>query len=282
MDYIEVCMEITPFKEEYAELVIAMTDEVGFESFSVEAPYLKGYIPQKDFSAHRLKCVLSYFDNGGDFGLSYTYSLIPSQNWNRIWEANFDPIVIGNLCTVKAGFHKGLPLTKYNIRIDPKMAFGTGHHQTTSLMIRTMLQMKFRGKQVLDMGTGTGILAILAAKMGAGRPVHAIDIDRTAADSATENSRRNRLAGAIKVVCGDASLIQTGKYDVILANINRNILLEDLSTYSRGMRPDGCLLCSGFYTEDIPLLEKEASRCGLRKVSQEFEDNWAVVRFAKE
>ena len=282
MDYIEVRMEITPFKEEYAELVIAMTDEMGFESFSVEAPYLKGYIPQKDFSAHRLKCILSYFGNGGDFDFSYTYSLIPSQNWNKVWESNFDPIIIGNLCTVKAGFHKGLPLTKYNIRIDPKMAFGTGHHQTTSLMIRTMLQMKIRGKQVLDMGTGTGILAILAAKMGAKRPVHAIDIDRTAADSAAENSRRNRLSGAVRVECGDASLIQAGKYDVILANINRNILLEDLSTYSRGMRPDGCLLCSGFYTEDIPLLEREASRCGFRKVSHESQDNWAVVRFAKE
>ena len=192
-------------------------------------------------------------------------------------------MVIDGRCTIKASFHKGLPRTRYTITIDPKMAFGTGHHQTTSLIIRSMMQSEkdIRDKQVLDMGCGTGILSILAAKMKAAVPVHAIDIDPTAVRSARENARRNRVADRIKALCGDASLIQAGKYDLIIANINRNIILEDMVTYSRGLRPGGLLITSGFYEEDCAMTEAEASRHGLERVSSDTMDRWATVTFKK-
>ena len=286
MNYIEVAIEITPYTEEYAEIVMAMLDDIPFESFSTEEPLLKGYIGQDNFNQQNLKTVLSFFDNGAsEFSVSYTTSFIQEENWNKTWESDFEPIFIDGLVTVKAPFHRNLPLTKYNIRIEPKMAFGTGHHQTTTMMVKAMLDLNgegeasgimcgasgalggkwrsLRNKQVLDMGTGTGVLAILAAKMNAKRAVHAIDVDIVAVNSAKENAWKNRLAEAVHTLYGDGSLIQANKYDLILANINRNILLQDMDTYYRGMRSGGVLVLSGFYTEDIPVLEQ----CAIEKVS---------------
>ena len=264
MEYIEVSIEITPFSDEHAEIVTAEISELGFESYLTEEPYLKAYIPREQFHEPHLKTVLSLIPQDG-FTVRYSLSLIPEQNWNALWESSFEPVVIDGRCTIKASFHKGLPRTKYTIVIDPKMAFGTGHHQTTTLIIKTMLahEKDIRGLQVLDMGCGTGILSILAAKMKAAVPVHAIDIDPVAVRSARENARRNRVPDRIHTLCGDASLIQAGKYDLILANINRNIILEDLSTYARGMKPGALLITSGFYEEDSAMIEAEAVRQGL-------------------
>ena len=163
------------------------------------------------------------------------------------------------------------------------MAFGTGHHQTTTLIIKTMLahEKDIRDLQVLDMGCGTGILSILAAKMKAAVPVHAIDIDPVAVRSARENARRNRVPDRIHTLCGDASLIQAGKYDLIIANINRNIILEDLSTYARGMKPGALLITSGFYEEDCAMIEAEAARQGLELTGSDGLDRWATVTFRK-
>lgn len=321
MDYIEVSIEITPFSEEYAEIVMAVIEELGFESFNVEKPGLKGYIKQHDYSAQQLKCLLSFFDHSNEFTVSWSANLVKEENWNKVWESNFQPIVVDKICTIKADFHKGLPLTRYNIRIVPKMAFGTGHHQTTVMMVKWLLKIgaqkaaetgakvsNLRGMQVLDMGTGTGVLAILAAKMEAVRPVHAIDVDITAVHSAKENVWKNRLAKAISVLYGDASLIQASKYDLILANINRNILLEDMSTYARGLKSadealfrkglygrsgeeglkkasrgtgGGLLVISGFYKEDVSLLKAQAHKLGLAYVSQMSLDNWCSLCFIK-
>ncbi|MBR2437529.1 MAG: 50S ribosomal protein L11 methyltransferase, partial [Bacteroidales bacterium] len=223
---------------------------------------------------------------------------------NKTWESDFEPIFIDGLVTVKAPFHRNLPLTKYNIRIEPKMAFGTGHHQTTTMMVKAMLDLNgegeasgilcgasgalggkwrsLRNKQVLDMGTGTGVLAILAAKMKAKRAVHAIDVDIVAVNSAKENAWKNRLAEAVHTLYGDGSLIQANKYDLILANINRNILLQDMDTYYRGMRSGGVLVLSGFYTEDIPVLEQCAIEKGFRMVFSRDIDNWASMILYKE
>lgn len=282
MEYIEVSLEIDPFRDEYAEMVTAEISDLGFESYLTEEPYLKAYIPKEQFSEPRLKTVLSLIPET-DFKVRHTLNLIPEQNWNALWESSFEPVVIDGRCTIKASFHKGLPRTRYTITIDPKMAFGTGHHQTTSLIIRSMMQSEkdIRDKQVLDMGCGTGILSILAAKMKAAIPVHAIDIDPVAVRSARENARRNRVGDRITTLCGDASLIQAGKYDLIIANINRNIILEDMVTYSRGLRPGGLLITSGFYEEDCAMTEAEASRHGLERVSSDTMDRWATVTFKK-
>ena len=282
MEYIEVSLEIDPFRDEYAEMVTAEISDLGFESYLTEEPYLKAYIPKEQFSEPRLKTVLSLIPET-DFKVRHTLNLIPEQNWNALWESSFEPVVIDGRCTIKASFHKGLPRTRYTITIDPKMAFGTGHHQTTSLIIRSMMQSEkdIRDKQVLDMGCGTGILSILAAKMKAAVPVHAIDIDPVAVRSARENARRNRVGDRITTLCGDASLIQAGKYDLIIANINRNIILEDMVTYSRGLRPGGLLITSGFYEEDCAMTEAEASRHGLERISSDTMDRWATVTFKK-
>ncbi len=299
MNYIEVAIEITPYTEENAEIVIAMLDDIPFESFSTEEPLLKGYIGQDNFNQQNLKTVLSYFAGGASgFEVSYTTAFIQEENWNQTWESDFEPIFIDGLVTVKAPFHKNLPLTKYNIRIEPKMAFGTGHHQTTTMMVKGLLDLNgegeksgelcgaggllggwrsLRGKQVLDMGTGTGVLAILAAKMRAKRAVHAIDVDIVAVNSAKENAWKNRLAEAIHTLYGDGSLIQANKYDLILANINRNILMQDMDTYYRGMRKGGVLVLSGFYTEDIPVLETCAAENGFKLVATRDIDNWASM-----
>jgi ribosomal protein L11 methyltransferase len=304
MNYIEVAMEITPYTEENAEIVMAMLDDIPFESFSTEEPLLKGYIGQDNFNQQNLKTVLSYFNGGASgFEVSYTTSFIQEENWNQTWESDFEPIFIDGLVTVKAPFHKNLPLTKYNIRIEPKMAFGTGHHQTTTMMVKALLDLNgegeksaelcgaegllggwrsVRGKQVLDMGTGTGVLAILAAKMRAKRAVHAIDVDIVAVNSAKENAWKNRLAEAVHTLYGDGSLIQANKYDLILANINRNILMQDMDTYYRGMRKGGVLVLSGFYTEDIPVLENCAVEKGFKMVATRDIDNWASIILIKD
>lgn len=323
MDYIEVTFSIEPFSIENAEIVEAIVVDCGFESFVTEDEALKGYIPIDDYSAEiprRLKILLGDFcdraqspryssgatENAAEaasgFTVSFQTNYIKEQNWNLPWEEQFSPIVVDGLCTVKADFHKDLKRTKYNITIKPNMAFGTGHHQTTTLMMRTLLKLAgvessgtaeskgsvgsqgcnaLKGKQVLDMGTGTGILAILAAKLGALRPVHAIDVDVTAVNSAKENLWKNRLHKAVIVLYGDASLIQAGKYDIILANINRNILMEDLSTYQRGLRPGGLVVMSGFFGEDIPMLVERGAELGLTKVYSELLENWGLLVLAK-
>ncbi|MDP3452298.1 MAG: 50S ribosomal protein L11 methyltransferase [Bacteroidales bacterium] len=281
MDYIEVSVEILPFSEESAELVIAVTDDLPFESYSIEPPYLKAYIPYNKYSPQDLKTILSAFNNSDSFKISVTASLIESCNWNALWESNFTPVTIGERCTVRASFHKGLPKSEYTLVIDPKMAFGTGHHQTTHLMIQAMLDINFKDKRVLDMGCGTGVLAILAAKMGAALPVHAIDTDPVAVESARENSEKNSSAADVVALCGDASLIQASRYEVILANINRNIILSDIGTYSRGLSPLGKLLLSGFYTEDIPLIEREALKFNLKIASQLSREGWCALLLEK-
>ena len=332
MDYIEVTFNIEPFSIENAEIVEAIVVDCGFESFVTEDEALKGYIPIDDYSAEiprRLKILLGDFcdraqspryspgaakdaaestagsmtsEAASGFTVSFQTNYIKEQNWNLPWEEQFSPIVVDGLCTVKADFHKDLKRTKYNITIKPNMAFGTGHHQTTTLMMRTLLKLAgvessgtaeskgsvgsqgcnaLKGKQVLDMGTGTGILAILAAKLGALRPVHAIDVDVTAVNSAKENLWKNRLHKAVIVLYGDASLIQAGKYDIILANINRNILMEDLSTYQRGLRPGGLVVMSGFFGEDIPMLVERGAELGLTKVYSELLENWGLLILGK-
>lgn len=283
MDYIAVHVRIEPFSEDRAEIVEAEIADLGFDSFTVEDPFLNAYIPKEQFSEPMLKTMLSAFD-GADFRLSHTVELIREQNWNAVWESDFDPVVVGGEVTIKAVYHKDLPKTRYNIVIDPQMSFGSGHHQTTSMMVEQLLEDRkiLKGKAVLDMGTGTGILAIVAAKLGASVPVHAVDIDPRCVRSAQANARRNRIPHKIITVLGDASVLIRGQYDWILANINRNILLADMASYVRALKPQGGrILLSGFYNEDIPMLLEKAASQGLREVSRRSRDDWALLVLEK-
>ena len=280
-EYIEVSIKITPFSEENAEIVTAEISELPFESFSNEDPFLKCYIQKELYDAHALKVYLAGVEGYG-FDIEHTATLIPATNWNALWESQFNPIVVDNQCTIKASFHEGLKRTRFNITIDPKMAFGTGHHQTTYMMCRALLQNEdaVRGKVVMDMGCGTAILAILAAKMKASR-VYGIDIDAVAAISAYDNARLNRVGTKMETYCGDASLLQRNSYDVLLANINRNILLQDIPTYSLCIRKGGLLFVSGFYVEDMPMIVGTAMHAGLEYVSHDSIDNWCCIKFKK-
>ena len=280
-EYIEVSIKITPFSEENAEIVTAEISELPFESFSNEDPYLKCYIQKDLYDASILKVVLSGIEGYG-FDIEHSANLIPATNWNALWESQFNPIVVDDKCTIKASFHEGLKRTRFNITIDPKMAFGTGHHQTTYMMCRALLQNEdaVRDHVVMDMGCGTAILAILAAKMKASK-VYGIDIDAVAAISAYDNARLNRVGTKIETYCGDASLLQRNSYDVLLANINRNILLQDIPTYSHCIRKGGLLFVSGFYVDDMPMIIGTASYAGLEYVSHDSIDNWCCIKFRK-
>ena len=280
-EYIEVSVKITPYNDENAEIVTAEVSELPFESFSGGDPFLKCYIQKELYDAQALKVVLSGLEGMG-FDIEWSSTLMPVVNWNAEWESQFSPIIVDGKCTIKASFHKDLKRTRYNIIIDPKMAFGTGHHQTTYMMCRALLENEeaVRGKVVMDMGCGTAVLAILAAKMKAAR-VYGIDIDAVAAISAYDNARLNRVGKVVETWCGDASLLQRNSYDVLLANINRNILLQDMQTYAGCLRRDGLLFVSGFYVEDMPMLIGAATAAGLEYVSHDSIDNWGCIKFHK-
>lgn len=280
-EYIELAVKIEPYSSENAEIVTAELAELPFESFMEEGGLLKCYIQKELYDARALKLSLSAMD-GYDFKLSCTSSLVPPVNWNARWESDFQPIVVDGKCTIKAPYHKDLKRTRFNITIEPNMAFGTGHHQTTYMMCRALLKNEacVRGKQVVDMGCGTAVLTVLAAKMKAAK-VRGIDIDAIAAASAYDNVHRNRVLQNTEILCGDASLLQYHSYDVILANINRNILLQDIRTYARSLRPEGLLFVSGFYTEDMPMLVDAAAENGLSYVSHDTMENWCCIKFCK-
>jgi len=276
-----VTVKITPFSEENAEILTAEISELPYESFTVEEPCLKCYIQKELYDQQALKVLLNGIDDYG-FEVEYSSNLMPAVNWNAVWESQFTPIIVDGLCTIKASFHEGLRRTRYNITIDPKMAFGTGHHQTTYMMCRALLQNEeaVRGKVVMDMGCGTAVLAILAAKMKASH-VYGIDIDAVAAISAYDNARLNRVGKVIETYCGDASLLQRNSYDVLLANINRNILLQDIPTYSLCLHKGGLLFVSGFYLEDMPMIVGVAQNSGLEYISHDTIDNWCCIKFVK-
>ena len=275
-EYIEVSVRLSPFSEEIAEIIMAELSELPFDSFVTEEPFLKCYIQKDAYKASDVKVVLSGFPSA-----SFTAALVQGQNWNKAWEESFEPIVVDGVVTVKAPFNKDVPRTRYNIWIDPKMAFGTGYHHTTYMMMSRMLGLPVRGAYVCDAGCGTAILAILAAKMGA-RKVFAYDIDLVAARSAWGNCRWNKVGTRVETACGDASLLQMGTYDILLANIHRNIVIEDMPTYARSLRRGGHLLLSGFCEADVPPVTAAALDAGRVPAGESFREGWACLEFRKQ
>ncbi|MDR1880046.1 MAG: 50S ribosomal protein L11 methyltransferase [Tannerellaceae bacterium] len=283
MDYYELTFtyQSSVEKEIVHDLLAAELGEVGFESFVEADDGLRGYVSEKEYDVGAVESRLAAFPLEG-VAIRFTEKRIVGKDWNEEWEKNyFKPIEIGDECVIHASFHDVKPGFRYDITINPKMAFGTGNHETTYLMISEMLRLELAGEALLDMGCGTGVLAILASMKGAD-PVVAIDIDEWAYDNAIENSRLNH-AGGIEVRLGGAERIPASVgFDLIFANINRNILLSDIRHYALGMKRGASLYMSGFYTGDIPVIEAECARQGLRLLSSSERNGWAVVRVEKE
>jgi len=278
MDYIEVNFTIEPFEEYISDVLAAQLGEIGFDSFVATLEGLNAYIIKSAFEEQKLKELLEEFPF--EAIINYKVIAIETKNWNEEWEKNFfQPIVIGNECVIHSSFHKDVPKAQYDIVIDPKMAFGTGHHETTSLMISEILKMNLKDKTVLDMGCGTAVLAILASMRGATN-ILAIDIDKWCTDNSIENIEINNISN-ITVQLGDADLLKGKKFDVILANINRNILLNDIESYSSCLSAGNELFMSGFYKEDIPLIEAEATRNNLILQYFNEKNNWVAVKMIK-
>ena len=273
--YIEYVFEVSP-KEPATEILIAELGEIGFESF-VESEYgVTAYIQKNDWKENILEDV--FILKSEAFSIDFKYNEIAQTNWNAEWEKNFNPIQVDDLVSIRAPFHTN-PNLKYDIVIEPKMSFGTGHHETTHMMVQHLLNLDLADKKVLDMGCGTGILAIFAEMKGA-QPIDAIDIDAWCYENSIENVDRNNCKN-ISVYEGDAALLDDKKYDVIIANINRNILLNDMKTFTKCLNEKGVLLLSGFYKEDIPVIDLEVSKYGLTLNKTIKRNNWVALQYQK-
>ncbi|WP_454952063.1 50S ribosomal protein L11 methyltransferase [Capnocytophaga granulosa] len=275
MNYIEYNFTVSP-TEMGAEILMAELAEVGFDSFEDTPTGIKAYIPKDSWNEQILQDI--YLLSNPEFTISYQITEIEQVNWNEEWEKNFSPIVVEDLCTVRANFHP-VPNTRYDIVITPKMSFGTGHHETTYMMLQQLLPLSLEGVKVLDMGCGTGILAIMAALRGA-RDITAIDIDPWCVENATENVQQNDCS-FITIKEGDVSLIVGEQYNLILANINRNILLSDIPAYTQALLPQGLLLVSGFYEEDLPAIKEKCQEVGLTYLSHIERNRWVSAKFQR-
>ncbi len=256
------------------DILVAELGSVGFESFTENEDGVEAFIQEADWNESLLNDIQIL--ESDEVSISYEVEKIEQVNWNEEWENNFEPIVVENEVSIRAPFHSN-PNLKYDIVIEPKMSFGTGHHETTYLMIKHLMALDLRGKKVLDMGCGTGILAIFAELKGA-EQIDAIDIDAWCYENSVENIERNHCQN-IKVYKGDASSLKAKAYDVIIANINRNILLNDIGVYAESLNANGELYLSGFYTEDITQINETAEKNGL-VLSKRFErNNWVGLKF---
>ena len=273
-NYLEFRFLIEPLQPA-SEILIAELGYLGFESFVENEDGVTAYIPKEEYEEDLLAGV--HILQSEEFEITYSCDEIEQVNWNEEWEKNFSPILVDDKCSVRAPFHPQ-PDVEFDIVIEPKMSFGTGHHATTHMMIQHILKNEWEGKTVLDMGCGTGVLAILTALKGA-KAVDAIDIDNWCYQNTLENIERNSV-DYIQVDEGGAELLEGRKFDVILANINRNILLRDLPVYVESLNEGGDIYLSGFYSEDIPLIQKKCEELKLRYVEHFERNNWVAVKFS--
>ncbi|MDR1610880.1 MAG: 50S ribosomal protein L11 methyltransferase [Candidatus Symbiothrix sp.] len=275
MDYYEIQLTLSANTEVHRDVLAALLADIGFESFVESGQGLTAYIPENLYSEENLCAVLTDLPLP-DLSVRYQVVYVKSKDWNEEWEKHFfQPIIIDNQVVIHSSFHKDLPFLKYDIVIDPKMAFGTGHHATTSMMVSYLLETEPKGKSALDMGCGTAVLAILAAMKGA-QPVKAIDNDEWAYQNALENVRLNKTPD-IQVELGDANLLGKETYDFIFANINRNILLTDIPVYAKCMHPGSSLFMSGFFKEDATVIIETGKKYGLELVSEKENGQWKAV-----
>ncbi|WP_340113915.1 50S ribosomal protein L11 methyltransferase [Maribellus mangrovi] len=278
MEYKKITIVISPYQEWLRDIITAQLADIGFDSFVDITNGVEAYVPLNLYQKGELNAVLDEFSE--DFSFSVKSELIADRNWNEEWEKNyFKPLVVADECVVRAPFHKEFPHLKYEIVIEPNMAFGTGNHETTSLMLEHILKSDLTGKQVLDMGCGTGILGILCSMKGA-KKITAIDIDQWSFDGTLGNTKLNKIFN-IDVKLGDAGLLSDNNFDLILANIQRNVLLNDMPAYNHVLNEGGTLIMSGFYSEDIPAIKEKAESLGLKDVGYTVKNNWVAYTFLK-
>ena len=275
-NYIEVRLTLSPCNETMTDVLAALLADEGFESFVPDSEGLTAFVREEIFDLAALDSVISSFPF--ETAVTESHSLVEGRDWNAEWEKNyFKPIVVDDLCVIHSSFHKEIPACKYDIVIDPKMAFGTGHHATTTLILRRLLNMDLSGRKVVDMGTGTGILAILADMRGAAL-IDAVEIDEFAYNNAAENLELNN-AKHVRLHLGDATtLAEIRDIDLFIANINRNIITADMAAYTDTLSPGAEMILSGFYEEDIPVIMKTAETLGLKYSDHTVMDRWASLR----
>ena len=277
MVYIEVTFTLTPWNETAQDVLTALAGDIGFESFVEEGSTLKAYIQKKLYDEEAIQNIISDFPMSNTT-ITYTVQEQEDKDWNEEWEKNFfQPIIIGNRCVIHSTFHKDIPEMEYDILINPQMSFGTGHHETTNLIVSRLLETELKGKSVLDMGCGTSILAILAAKRGAS-PITAIDIDDWCVSNSADNINLNGI-DCITVRLGDADFLRNEcpTFDLIIANINRNILTADMDAYAGCMKSGSRIFLSGFYVDDIPAIQESLTLNGLSFVEYYENNRWAMV-----
>lgn len=275
MEFIQVDIATHP---DFTEILIAELSENNYDSFwEKNEGEFTAYVERQFFDEAYLKNLHTKYP---DAAVSYQFEGLESKNWNEEWEKNFQPIVVANTCYVRSTFHEHKPEYPLEIIIEPKMSFGTGHHATTSMMIEQMLALALLGKKVMDVGTGSGILAITAAKMGA-TEVFAFDIDSWSVDNTTENLELNSISNVAITQGTIAAAVPGTVYDVVLANITRNILLEEIPSYLRYLQPGGELIISGFYKEDISAFDPLSKQYKLEPLKTLIRDNWASIMFRK-
>lgn len=279
-DYYKTTFKLEPYTQTESDILSSFLADSGYDSFESENNILTAYIKAELFSTEEIKrCINSY-----DFRskIDFSNEFIEGEDWNKKWEEEvFRPIVIDGKCTIYSAWHTSVPKSEYNIIINPKLSFGTGHHETTSMIVTKLLSMDLLGKSVLDMGTGTGILSILCSLKGANN-ICAIEIDPIAAENAKDNVKiNNRLNVDVKL--GDAQLLNEsiGVFDLLLANINRNIILQDIASYASRLKNGGIMLLSGFYTQDVYMMLTEAASYNLRLVEEKENNNWALIVLEK-
>lgn len=277
MDYLKVSFAFGEIEEYQKDLLIADLAEIGFETFEDTANGFDAFAQQSVFEESQLQATLTENE-----ALNATYQIeeVVSENWNKEWESNFSPLIISDNCYVRATFHEAQPQYQYEIVIDPKMSFGTGHHQTTTMMMQYILETDFTDTKVLDMGAGTAILGILAAKRGA-KEIVAIDYDEVCYESAIENAKLNDVDNLISLH-GSKEVIPQETFDVILANINRNILLDQIETYAAVLKDEGNIFFSGFYeSPDLEMIKSHCEKFGLTYLNHKKINEWVAAKFVK-
>ena len=276
MEYVEVSFHLYP-KEPWSDLLADALGEIGFESFMDQGEFFMAYIQKNDFDEDSMKQV--WVLNEPEVQVKYELQTVPNENWNKKWEDNFQPVNVEDRCIIKASFHKVDQPFEFEILIDPKMAFGTGHHESTYLMVQSMFDVDFKEKSVLDMGSGTGVLAILAKMLHSGETI-AVDNNDWAYESTKENVESNGYP-EIEVILGEIETVREKKFDIVLANINRNIVYDQLPDYYNMLPAGGLLLTSGFFDYDAPSVIDKAEEVGFKLVKKNTRNNWAQIVFEK-